>query len=377
MKVNWFEFKYLDKSTNHSTQTETIEYFKSQGVDIRYHCSYKKEKKYFGLSADVINYISVPKVRYIRGLLILLIIFLRSLYSYVCHKDAKQVIDYVCIYPCLPILILNKLFKRNSFVLDIRTYPVGSVYQKLPWNFTVSYKIACLLCDGVSFITKVMENDAKNWGGKLPRKTTCWGSGYNPKLFQPTTQVINKSEPFNLIYHGGISESRGVLDLIKAVELCKKQGLNVHLTLIGVWVDKDKLQRYVCDNELDDAVSCFDPVPLKNIPAIVAKSDMGILPFPDFIGWRVSSPIKLFEYLGAGKPVIVTDIDCFSQEVGEKPYVIYAKDSQPASLAKAIQLAEKNKISYLQHSQEASELALKHYTWHAQAEKLLSFLRKL
>ena len=55
MQVNWFEFKYLDKSTNHSTQTEVIKYFKKQGVAIKYHCSFKKDKKFFSYILILLN----------------------------------------------------------------------------------------------------------------------------------------------------------------------------------------------------------------------------------------------------------------------------------------------------------------------------------
>ena len=40
------------------------------------------------------------------------------------------------------------------------------------------------------------------------------------------------------------------------------------------------------------------------IPEILARSHIGIMPMPDITVWRISSPLKLAEYLAAGLLII-------------------------------------------------------------------------
>jgi len=378
MKVNWFEFKYLDKSTNHSTQTEIIKYFKQQGVSIKYHCSFKKDKKYFGLSNEDIDYIDVPKVRFVRGILILLTMLMRNLRMYFSKEKSVQIIDYVCLYALLPVLIINKLFKRQTYVMDIRTYPVGDIYKELPFHFRFAHTLACYFCDGITYITEVMYQDSRQWSNSTVKQFATWGSGYNPSIFSnKNIKAVADNEKISLLYHGGISISRGILDLVKAVEICIKNGHQVKLTLLGVWVDKLEIQNFIKNRGLCEYITCLDPVPIEDIPRYIEDSDFGVLPFPDFIGWRVSSPIKLFEYLGMGTPVIVTNIECFSTEIGNKGYAIYAENSTPESLAEAIVSAIKNKQLFKAEGSKAIPEAQENYTWEAQADKFLRFIKKV
>jgi len=68
----------------------------------------------------------------------------------------------------------------------------------------------------------------------------------------------------------------------------------------------------------------------------VRTADCAILPFPDIDWWRVSSPIKLMEYLAIGVPVVATAIDAHRYIANENGGIVLAADSEPSSLANAI-----------------------------------------
>ena len=80
MTIIWQEYKLLDKSTNHSTETEMIKQIKNSGHNIRYYCSYKYKKLYFDLDDNTIHYLSVPKIKLMRSIIFLFKLFCLNIY---------------------------------------------------------------------------------------------------------------------------------------------------------------------------------------------------------------------------------------------------------------------------------------------------------
>jgi glycosyltransferase involved in cell wall biosynthesis len=59
---------------------------------------------------------------------------------------------------------------------------------------------------------------------------------------------------------------------------------------------------------LGDAFRIIGRVPGSAIPALLADADAGICIWEDRLYWRFNPPTKLFEYLVAGLPVLVSNI---------------------------------------------------------------------
>ena len=102
----------------------------------------------------------------------------------------------------------------------------------------------------------------------------------------------------------------------------KEKGYDIELVQIGKIVD-NSLKEYILDHNLGAWCKLYDAKPLSEIPALIAKCDLPVLPFPDFLPWRVSSPIKLMEYMAMGKPVLVPDMECFTDVLPEDSGIAY------------------------------------------------------
>ena len=53
--------------------------------------------------------------------------------------------------------------------------------------------------------------------------------------------------------------------------------------------------------------------------------------------FRVSSPIKLFEYMGSGLPILATKITCHTDVIGSGDYVFWAENSNLEGMLKALE----------------------------------------
>ena len=123
------------------------------------------------------------------------------------------------------------------------------------------------------------------------------------------------------------------------------------------------------------------PVPLKEIPQYIANSDLPVLPFPDFMAWRVSSPIKLMEYLAVGKKVLAPNIEAFTEVFDGREDLIFYYDAkekdQVNEIATKIEfIIKEGNLSNFRHD-KAVNFVSKNITWEIQAKKLFNFCEKL
>jgi glycosyltransferase involved in cell wall biosynthesis len=93
-------------------------------------------------------------------------------------------------------------------------------------------------------------------------KIVNWSSGVDLDQFNPYNYISNRpSGKFRLFYHGGISLSRGNLNLIKAAHLLVKAGYEIELLQVGILVDKEI--RLLRSTEVSSWCKILPHVPLR------------------------------------------------------------------------------------------------------------------
>jgi glycosyltransferase involved in cell wall biosynthesis len=153
--------------------------------------------------------------------------------------------------------------------------------------------------------------------------------------------------------------------------------LDVHLSVLGDGDAFEHLGTLARTLGVEKRVSIEKTVSYEEIPNRINRSDIGILPFNDWHGWNVSSPIKLFEYLACGKPVVVTEIPAHRNVLKDARCAFWAKESSPEQVASAIRRAYESRNDFERLSKEARALVLRDCTWQKQAEKLKLFCYSL
>jgi len=105
----------------------------------------------------------------------------------------------------------------------------------------------------------------------------------------------------------------------------------------------DDLQRIREEYHLDDRIILTGKQPYESIPAFIASSDICLLPAYNNEVMHDIVPIKLYEYMAMGKPVITTKLPGVIAEFGEGHGVVYV-DKPEDSLWKAVELIESGMI---------------------------------
>ena len=112
----------------------------------------------------------------------------------------------------------------------------------------------------------------------------------------------------------------------------------------------------------------------KEIPYWLKAADVLVLPnsAKEKISAIYTSPLKLFEYMAGGKPIVASDLPSLREILNENTAVLVEPDN-PEALAKGIEKVLKDGVLAGKIAQNAAEEA-KNYTWEKRAQNILTFL---
>lgn len=279
----------------------------------------------------------------------------------------------------LPLRLLRILNGQHPvFVMDTRTVPMeprdrATFKDKLRGQLLLLMnKSASWLADGQTAITKRMAGllaipDKQLWG--------TWSSGVNADQFCIAAKKRKwpaDDDPVVVIYIGTLNYERNLMTLCRAIVEANQHGMDFILWLYGEGNEKKDLQAYA--KQAEGSIKVFDAVPSEQIPEILAHAHVGTLPFPDEEKYRVCSPIKLFEYMGAGMPILATKVVCHTDVIGDGDYVFWAEDSDVNGLLDALQKTWQARFTLSDLGEKALS-ASENWTWGGSAGRLNSALQ--
>ncbi|MFV1980569.1 MAG: glycosyltransferase [Rhodothermia bacterium] len=143
------------------------------------------------------------------------------------------------------------------------------------------------------------------------------------------------SESTVLVLHlGQIRQGRGCETLVRAM---RSVG-GAALVFVGTGPERNPLRALVTSEGVESKVFFLDPVPYDQVLDVAAGADVGVSLLEDTcLNHRFALPNKLFEYLMAGLPTIVSDFPELGRVVKEFDVGLAVDPSKPDMVALAIQ----------------------------------------
>jgi glycosyltransferase involved in cell wall biosynthesis len=275
-----------------------------------------------------------------------------------------------------PLRIVRRVIhqRRPILVMDTRTVPmtVRTRKDQLRAIFDrLMNRLAHRWADGQTAITLRMAENVRIPSAKL---LGVWSSGVTLEQFAPARVARHwpqAGEPIELIYIGVLHRERCIKALCEAVERAHAIGLAFGLTIVGSGPERAELEAFA--QHTNGRVRVLESVPHAHIPSLLAAAQVGVLPFPDTLMFRVSSPVKLFEYLAAGMPILATRIACHTDVVGDRDCAFWAADASVEQLLGTLRLIWRRAGDLEMMGREAATTAPA-WTWAAAAHKLSTAL---
>ena len=107
-----------------------------------------------------------------------------------------------------------------------------------------------------------------------------------------------------LVYIGNIGTAQNLTKLIHAVSILVKEWPKIRLEIYGGGDEEDKIRREIEKLKLNQNIFMHKPVSREQIPTILSKSMIGVVPLADNKKLAYAIPTKTFEYLACEIPII-------------------------------------------------------------------------
>jgi glycosyltransferase involved in cell wall biosynthesis len=203
-----------------------------------------------------------------------------------------------------------------------------------------------------------------------------WPSGVIPEKFASAAFYRiwpQEDEPVHLIHVGILLQERNLLPLSEAVERAHLEGMRFVLSLVGDGPERPALEEFARNAE--GRVRVHPPVPHDQVPRVLSEAHVGVtsLPSSDNIKYEASSPIKLFEYMAAGLPVLAIRNACHEDVVGEGGYVFWVEEPSVDDLLAALRSIWVSRVCLPLKGRQAAAAGLE-WTWESAARKLKAAL---
>lgn len=375
MRILWFVDILFDASPDRITWIEAVRFLQKEN-EVHLIVRFKNKKEQFKELKSPIIYIESSSILFMRRF---------SAYQNQIRNFEKFIQKFspdILLFNTYNFFLLKKAHQlKNKYgyrtVLDIRSLPVTTSRVRRAvrsYFFRKNLRFASREFNGATYITEEMRSFCQKMFRLPEHKSEIWSSGVNIKRFNITKEKTPRKK-FTLIYHGNLAKNRGLDSLVKALAFLKSYDIEV--LLIGAGSGLTHLKRLSVEWGLESKVNFKPPVPYQEIPNHIQGADAGVLPFPNWEGWNTSSPLKLFEYLACGKPVVATKIPAHWNVLKGKEFVFWAEKNTSEALADAVLRAYEKRNEYEDLSKKAREFVKFEYTWEKQAEKLGNFLKEL
>ena len=210
--------------------------------------------------------------------------------------------------------LLNRADKVIYYVID---YIPGRFHNKLLNGIYHRIERLCAEnCDWTwNLSPRMIEGRTKRWNMDFPNQQVVPHGVNVARIKRVSFDKINKRE---ILYMGTLLEKQGIQLAIESLPYILKKIPNIRFTIIGKGPYENQLKKLVHTLSLEKYVEFLGYIPShKNLENRIAKAAIAIAlytrQYDDFSYF--ADPGKIKNYLGAGVPVIMTDVPYVARQV--------------------------------------------------------------
>ncbi len=278
----------------------------------------------------------------------------------------------------LPVGVLLKILTRGKVVYD--------VHEDYPKAILTKYWLPSIVRRPAAAIFFFLERWVASWldyiiaaTDDIARKFESSGRVTAIRNF-PLVKSIETgyrrvTEQPILIYAGGLTRERGISEIIQAMAYTDKSK-NVRLVLYGKF-DPEDYQEVVQGLKGFDRVEYRGWIAPEDVWQKISEATVGIVcfhPMPNHIN---AMPNKLFEYMGAGLPVIASNFPLWKDTVLANNCGLTVDPLNPEEIAIAVEYLIMHPDEARDMGENGRKAVLDEYNWENECKKLLTLYEDL
>jgi len=276
----------------------------------------------------------------------------------------------------IPVGIALRLFLNKKVVYDVhedyskqvlsKPYLPGASRKTLAVIIRALENLSSIIFSGIVTATDDIRNNFSHHKKAVSVKNYPVMS-----YFQDEKNNTQVRKEFRVVYVGGVSKTRGIVEAIQALEYIEKP---IKLIICGDFNLYDEGLRLYQLKGIHK-VESLGWISHESIGQVLKTCDAGLVclhPLPNYL---TALPVKLFEYLAAGLPVIASDFPVLKIIVDGNRCGLCVNPLDPRAIAAAMEYL-------MDHPEERAEMGLngmhaveKGYNWNAERQKLLDLYK--
>jgi glycosyltransferase involved in cell wall biosynthesis len=273
-------------------------------------------------------------------------------------------------------------FSHDYIPLYFMTFlPVSIFYDvhHFPGN-NFMYRRVVKRAFGFAVQTKWKVNELSDKFGIAPERIVYWPNGTDIRAFDdlPTKNTTRKelSLPTDkkiIMYTGQLFEWKGVDSLLRSITMLPSDAV---LYIVG-GADSDVVRCKKEIPEANDARIVFIPFQShEKIPVWLNSADVLVLPNTgkQKVSLYYTSPMKLFEYMASGRPIVASAIPSLQEILNDRNAVLVEPDN-PEALAAGIRSVLDDAATAEKISRNA-KIDSREYTWDGRTQRIGAYFEK-
>ncbi len=263
-------------------------------------------------------------------------------------------------------------FERKNLVKDMMFLPM------LP---QLIERLNMKLADAIIVVSKHLKDYFVRHGVPAA-KITVIPNGVDIERFSPNVSgeriraKYGLGERIVLGFVGSFHYWHGLENLLTMIERNLDRRGQIAYLLVGDGPLKKSVDEVVAHKKLEQFVILPGYVPHQEIPEHVAAMDIVLAPYPK-MEFFYFSPLKIFEYMAAGKPVIASRIGQIADIIqSDENGLLYDPENLDELVQKAASLIA-NKNERRRIGDTARQTMVDHYTWQHNAEMIARIIARV
>jgi glycosyltransferase involved in cell wall biosynthesis len=234
-------------------------------------------------------------------------------------------------------------------------------------------------CDILVCITEALKEIIVKEADIPPEKVIVLPNGVDTSVFNPECHQPQRIfDHFTIGFVGNLYAWQGLEDLLEALHDLLQDGLNLSVVVVGDGQMRTQWESKAQKLGLSNNVKFVGQVPWHEVPSYIAGFDIGYSGHVKLqIGKMYHSPLKIYEYMVMGKPVLASAFEDAQRVLreGETGFLFQAGDVQ--DLKSALVRAYKSQAVLEEMGYQARQEILLNHSWIARVQTLIQIVEQI